>query len=65
MAQVRNVLRGIAHRMVAPAAVLTALDQAMRDLAVGSPVTAIIAKVEQTPNEAAAGLRTFRWFNAG
>ena len=65
MAQVRNVLRKIAHRMVAPAAVLTALDQAMRDLAVGSPVTAIIAKVEQTPSEAAAGLRTFRWFNAG
>ena len=66
MAQVRNVLRGIAHRMVAPPAeVLTALDQAMRDLAVGSPVTAIIAKVEQTPSEAAAGLRTFRWFNAG
>ena len=66
MAQVRNVLRGIAHRMVTPPAeVLTALDQAMRDLAVGSPVTAIIAKVEQTPSEAAAGLRTFRWSNAG
>jgi len=66
MAQVRNVLRGLAHRMVAPpAAVLTALDEAMRDLAVGSLVTAILAKVEQTPDEAAAGLRTLRWSNAG
>lgn len=66
MAQARNVLRGIAHRMVAPPAeVLTALDQAMRDLAVGSLVTAIIAKVEQMPSEVAAGLRTFRWSNAG
>ena len=66
MAQVRNVLRGIAHRMVAPpAAVLTALDEAMRDLAVGSLVTAILAKVDQSPAEAAAGLRTLRWSNAG
>ena len=37
MAQVRNVLRGIAHALVEPpAAVLHALDRAMRDLAVGA-----------------------------
>ena len=66
MAQVRNVLRGVAHRMVEPpAAVLTALDQAMHDLAVTSLVTAILAKVEQTEEQAVAGLRTLRWSNAG
>ena len=37
----------------------------MRDLAVGSVATAIIAEVEQTPSEVAAGLRTFRWSSAG
>jgi serine phosphatase RsbU (regulator of sigma subunit) len=45
--------------------VLTGLDEAMRDLTIGSLVTAIVAKVEQTPSEAAVGLRTFRWSNAG
>lgn len=66
MAQVRNVLRCIAHTRVAPpAAVLAALDQAMADLAVGVLTTAIIAKVEQTGDDAARGPRTLRWSNAG
>ena len=66
MAQVRNVLRGIAHRMAEPpAAVLSALDQAMADLGVDSLVTAVLAKVEQTPEQAAAGRHTLRWSNAG
>jgi PAS domain S-box-containing protein len=66
MAQVRNVLRGIAHALVQPPAViLSALDLAMRDLAVGALATAVLAKVEQSPEEAARGLRTLRWSNAG
>ena len=66
MAQVRNVLRGIAHTMVAPpAAVLVSLDQAMADLTVGVLATAILAKVEQTEADAVRGLRTLRWSNAG
>jgi serine phosphatase RsbU (regulator of sigma subunit) len=66
MAQVRNVLRGIAHsRRDAPAAVLAALDRAMRDLAVGTLATAVLATVEQTGDDADAGLRVLRWSNAG
>jgi serine phosphatase RsbU (regulator of sigma subunit) len=66
MAQVRNVLRGIAHQLAGPpAAVLTALDAALHDLAVGSLVTAVLAKVEQPEEQARAGLRTLRWSNAG
>nr|WP_276508632.1 SpoIIE family protein phosphatase [Modestobacter muralis] len=66
MGQVRNVLRGIAHTMVEPpAAVLSQLDLAMEHLAVDTLVTAVLAKVEQTEAEAAAGMRTLRWSNAG
>jgi PAS domain S-box-containing protein len=66
MAQVRNVLRGVAHAVVAPpAAILHALDWAMRDLAVGALATAVLAKIEQEPADAAQGLRTLRWSNAG
>ena len=64
MAQVRNVLRGIAHSSQgSPAAVLSALDRAMRDLSVETLATAVLATVEQT--EAEAGLRLLRWCNAG
>jgi serine phosphatase RsbU (regulator of sigma subunit) len=66
MAQVRNVLRGIAHsRRDSPAAVLAALDRAMRDLEVGTLATAILATVEPgrgAPPDAACVLR---WSNAG
>jgi len=66
MAQVRNVLRGIAHALVEPpAAILHALDWAMRDLATGALATTVLAKVEQGPDDAARGLRTLRWSNAG
>lgn len=66
MAQVRNVLRGIAHAVTEPpAGVLHALDWAMRDLAVGALATTVLAKVEQTPDDAARGLRTLWWSNAG
>jgi serine phosphatase RsbU (regulator of sigma subunit) len=66
MAQIRNVLRGIAHAVSQPpATILHALDWAMRDLAVGALATVILAKIEQSPAEAARGLRTLRWSNAG
>ncbi|SDY18395.1 Serine phosphatase RsbU, regulator of sigma subunit [Modestobacter sp. DSM 44400] len=66
MAQVRNVLRGVAHsRRDSPAAVLSALDRAMRDLEVGTLATAVLATVEQGRDEAAEGLRVLRWSNAG
>ncbi|MGY5883053.1 SpoIIE family protein phosphatase [Modestobacter lacusdianchii] len=66
MAQVRNVLRGVAHSMLgSPAAVLSALDRAMQDLAVDTLATAVLATVEQGPAEAAAGRRLLRWSNAG
>ncbi|NIH70342.1 PAS domain S-box-containing protein, partial [Modestobacter marinus] len=66
MGQVRNVLRGIAHTLVEPPArVLGALDQAIEHLAIDTLVTAVLAKVEQTPAEAETGMRTLRWSNAG
>ncbi|WP_369141125.1 SpoIIE family protein phosphatase [Modestobacter versicolor] len=66
MAQVRNVLRGVAHHSGGtPAEVLTGLDCAMRDLAIGTLATAVLASVEQTPAEAARGVRVLRWSNAG
>jgi serine phosphatase RsbU (regulator of sigma subunit) len=66
MAQVRNVLRGIAHsRRERPAAVLSALDRAIRDLEVGALATAVLATVEQSADDARCGVRVLRWSNAG
>jgi len=66
MAQVRNVLRGVAHcRQGSPATVLTSLDQAMRDLAVDTLATAVLATIEQPPEAAGGGVRLLRWSNAG
>jgi serine phosphatase RsbU (regulator of sigma subunit) len=66
MAQVRNVLRGVAHHSGGrPAEVLSALDRAMRDLAIDTLATAVLASVEQTPADAARGVRVLRWSNAG
>ena len=71
MAQVRNVLRGITHALGdPPAAVLSALDRAMRDLAVGALTTAVLAEVEPDdvePDdvESQDGSHTLRWSSAG
>ena len=66
MGQVRNLLRGVAHALDAPpAAVLSALDRAMRDLAVDTLATALLARVEQPPGAAAEGARVLRWSCAG
>ena len=66
MGQMRNLLRGVAHiEKAPPAAVLSALDLALQDLAVGALATAVLAQVEQSPADAARGLRVLRWSNAG
>jgi len=66
MAQVRNVLRGVTHALGdPPAAILSALDRAMRDLAVGALTTAVLATVEDGPSEGAGEARTLRWASAG
>ncbi|WP_432541893.1 SpoIIE family protein phosphatase [Kineococcus sp. SYSU DK002] len=66
MAQVRNLLRGVSITLgAAPAAVLSGLDTAMHHLGVGVIATAVLAQVEQTDEQRAAGLRTLRWSNAG
>jgi PAS domain S-box-containing protein len=66
MAQTRNVLRGGAHAIARPpAGVLAALDWAMHDLGITTMSTAVVARVEQTPEQAERGVRTLRWSNAG
>ena len=66
MGQLRGMLRGIAYREgPGPAAVLGELDAAIQGLGMGTMATAAIARVEQTPEERAAGLTRLRWSNAG
>ena len=66
MAQVRNVLRGVAHSQPeSPARVLAALDRAMGDLAVDTLATAILARVERWAPDGAPAQRLLRWSNAG
>ena len=62
MGQVRNLLRGIAYTLgEPPAAVLSALDRALRDLEVGSLATAVFARLLRGE----AGSWLLRWSNAG
>ncbi|MGN6612360.1 MAG: SpoIIE family protein phosphatase [Angustibacter sp.] len=61
MAQVRGVLRGVAHSLDAsPAQVLTGLDHAMRDLRIDALVTGVLARVRTASHPAA-----LTWSNAG
>jgi PAS domain S-box-containing protein len=65
MGQVRNLMRGIGYIIgEPPGAVLGAVDRALRDLEVGTLATAVLARVEQAPAQA-AGARLLRWANAG
>lgn len=66
MAQIRNLARGIAVATdQSPARILEHLDRTMELLRVETMATAIFARVEQTPEQKAAGLRTLRWSRAG
>ncbi|MBI9113768.1 SpoIIE family protein phosphatase [Sanguibacter suaedae] len=66
MAQLRNLLRGVSMTLgKPPAAVLSGLDVAMKGLGLGTFATAVLAQVEQTPEQERVGSRTLRWSNAG
>jgi serine phosphatase RsbU (regulator of sigma subunit) len=66
MGQIRSILRGIAYdRTESPARVLRRVDQVLAGLQIGSMATALIARIEQTPEQARRGLRTLCWSSAG
>jgi hypothetical protein len=66
MGQIRNLLRGVYYTLRgSPAATMAALDDALEGLAVRDFATAILARVEQDRHDAARGVRTLRWTNAG
>ncbi|MGY1746275.1 SpoIIE family protein phosphatase [Blastococcus sp. SYSU D00695] len=66
MGQLRGLVRGIAFREGAtPATVLADLDVAVHGLEMDTMATAIVARIEQTPEQRAAGTTTLRWSNAG
>jgi PAS domain S-box-containing protein len=66
MAQVRNLLRGIAaDRLEPPSDVLARLDSALGVLAVGALATCLLARIERPPGLDGEGLRQLRWTSAG
>jgi serine phosphatase RsbU (regulator of sigma subunit) len=66
MGQIRSILRGIAFdRQEDPAAVLTRVDEVLTGLRIGTMATALIARIEQTPEEREQSLRRLRWSSAG
>ncbi|GAA4759013.1 SpoIIE family protein phosphatase [Modestobacter marinus] len=66
MAELRSLLRGIAASSGgSPAEVLTSLDTCLELLQVGTMATAAVARLEQTPEQRAAGLTRLSWSNAG
>jgi PAS domain S-box-containing protein len=66
MAQVRNILRGVAHSQPeSPAKVLAALDRALGDLAVGALATAVLVRVERCGSDVQPPQHLLRWSNAG
>lgn len=66
MSQLRSMLRAIAVvTRNSPADVLTLLDAAVRTLRIPAMATLVVARVEQTPEERAAGVTRLRWSSAG
>ena len=66
MAAVRNLLRATAYAVDAsPGGVLSALERTMAGLDVGALATALLGRIEQTPEQHARGVRALRWSNAG
>lgn len=66
MGQVRGLLRGIAWDSgAAPAEVLSRLDAALEGLEVHTTASAVVARLEQTPDERERGVTRLRWSNAG
>ena len=66
MGQVRNVVRAIAaYSGAGPGDLLRGVDQVLETLQVDTTATAVVARLEQTPAEVAAGVTRLRWSNAG
>ena len=66
MGQMRGLLRGIAYDSAdGPAGALTRLDRAMDGLQLKTMASVLVARLEQTPEQLAAGVTTLRWSNAG
>nr|WP_218861035.1 SpoIIE family protein phosphatase [Petropleomorpha daqingensis] len=66
MGQIRSIVRGIAFdRQDEPAAVLGRVDEVMDGLRIGTMATALIARIEQTPEEREQSVRRLRWSSAG
>jgi sigma-B regulation protein RsbU (phosphoserine phosphatase) len=66
MGQIRSIVRGIAFdRQEDPAAVLGRVDEVMSGLRIGTMATALIARIEQTPEERRQSIRRLRWSSAG
>jgi hypothetical protein len=66
MSQLRSMLRAIAVvTEEGPAAILSRLDKAMRTLRISTMATVVVARLEQNPEELAAGVTRLRWSNAG
>ncbi|SDO53428.1 Bacteriophytochrome (light-regulated signal transduction histidine kinase) [Klenkia soli] len=66
MGQLRGLLRGIAYDSDhGPAGVLSRLDAAVEGLQLGAIASVVVARLEQTPEEAEQGITRLRWSNAG
>jgi PAS domain S-box-containing protein len=66
MGQIRSMLRAIAVTTGAgPADILSRLDQAMTTLQMGTTATSVVARLEQTEDEAHRGVTRVHWSNAG
>ena len=66
MGQVRAMTRTLAWASPEPpSAVLARVDRAMADLHASTLATVLLARVEQSPEDEAAGLRRLRWSSAG
>jgi serine phosphatase RsbU (regulator of sigma subunit) len=66
MGQIRSMLRGIAYdRQEDPARILTRVDEVVTGLRIGTLATALIARLEQSAEQAREGVRLLRWSSAG
>jgi sigma-B regulation protein RsbU (phosphoserine phosphatase) len=66
MSQLRSTVRTLAYdRPDSPAQTLTRVDRVLTGLRFDTLATALLARIEQPPEQARAGLRTLRWSSAG
>ncbi|MBV9592481.1 MAG: SpoIIE family protein phosphatase, partial [Actinobacteria bacterium] len=66
MGQLRSMLRALAWALDDPPSTnVSRLDQAIHDFGLDTMATLILARIEQSAADHAAGLRQLRWTNAG